>query len=164
MTLIPGIRIRNAVVTVAAGCVLLSCGGRQSAVNAAGVQADRLEFLWWLFLWICGAVYVIVMAVLIAAFIRNRRSDAATEPETSPDAAAENRAANIVKVAVGVTLLTMFALMITSFRTGRSVAALSLEPDVLSIKITGNQWWWNVEYQDPVPSNNIQTANELHLP
>ncbi len=151
------------------GCSLvaaasLSCGGRQSVVDSAGVQAERLEFLWWVFLWVCGAVYLIVMAVLIAAFIRARRADASTAPETVPDAAGETRAGNIVKAAVAVTLVTIFALMIMSFRTGRSVAALSQAPEPLSIKVTGNQWWWNIEYQYPVPSSNIQTANELHLP
>jgi cytochrome c oxidase subunit II len=157
-------RVRVAMIVAPAIFALLSCGGRQSVVDSAGVQADGLESLWWIFLAVCTAVYLIVMAVLIAAFMRNRRADASTGPETSPDAAAERRAANIVKGAVAVTLVTMFALMITSFRAGRSIAALSGEPDPLRIKVTGNQWWWNIEYQDAVPSNNIQTANELHLP
>ena len=33
------------------------------------------------------------------------------------------------------------------------------------IKITGHQWWWEVEYTDEAqPSNNITTANEIHIP
>jgi cytochrome c oxidase subunit 2 len=54
--------------------------------------------------------------------------------------------------------------MVSSFRTGRAINDLQSSPEPLSLKITGNQWWWNVTYVDAVPSNNIQTANELHLP
>ena len=59
-----------------------SCGGRQSAVDAAGVQAGQLESLWWLFFYVTAAVYVIVMAVLMAAFIRRQRSTNETPPDT----------------------------------------------------------------------------------
>jgi cytochrome c oxidase subunit 2 len=65
---------------------------------------------------------------------------------------------------VVVTVIVLFVLMVSSFRTGRAINDLQSLPEPLSLKITGNQWWWNVTYVDAVPSNNIQTANELHLP
>jgi cytochrome c oxidase subunit 2 len=34
----------------------------------------------------------------------------------------------------------------------------------MQIVITANQWWWDVQYMDPLPSNIFRTANELHLP
>jgi cytochrome c oxidase subunit 2 len=70
----------------------------------------------------------------------------------------------VVQTAVGVTLLAMFILMVTSFRAGRAINNLQSSPNPLVIKVTGSQFWWNFEYQDPTPSNNIQTANLLHLP
>ena len=30
--------------------------------------------------------------------------------------------------------------------------------------MTGHQWWWEVRYQDPVPSRIVTTANEIHMP
>ena len=35
---------------------------------------------------------------------------------------------------------------------------------MLSVKITGHQWWWEIEYEDSVPSQRVLTANELHIP
>lgn len=159
-------RIKVPVALVASAAFFaVSCGGPQSAVESAGIQAERLEFLWWLFFWVCGAVYVIVMAVLIAALIRNKRADSATEPDIAPDPDRESRAGVIVKVAVGVTLIVMFAFMFVSFRTGRAIYGLSQSGEKpLSIKVTGVQWFWRIEYQEDIPSNNITTANELHLP
>lgn len=148
-----------------AGFFVLSCGGRQSAVDAAGIQAERLEFLWWLFFWVCAGVYAIVMVVLIATFMRNKRADAGTAPDLAPDPNREARAGYTIKAAVAVTLIVIFVFMFVSFRTGRAINALSRSGEKpLTIKITGVQWFWKIEYQDDIPSNNITTANELHLP
>ena len=147
-----------------ASFLFLSCGGRQSAVDAAGIQAERLESLWWLFFYVCGAVYVIVMAVLLTVFFRNQRAGSDSAPDLSPNEAREGRAGYTIKGAVAITLVVLFALMFISFRTGRAISTLQQADSPLSIKITGNQWWWNVEYQNAIPSNNITTANELHLP
>ena len=55
--------------------------------------------------------------------------------------------------------------MITSFRTGAAINSLSQVPPQLAIKVTGHQWWWEVEYQDEeTPVNNVMTANEIHVP
>ena len=152
------------VLLASASFLFSSCGGRQSAVDAAGIQAERLENLWWLFFGVCAAVYVIVMAVLLIAFFRNRRGGPDTAPDIGPESHGEDRAAYTVKGAVAITVVILFVLMFVSFRTGSAINTLSQSPDQLSIKITGNQWWWNVEYKDAIPSNNIMTANELHLP
>ncbi|MBV9215780.1 MAG: cytochrome c oxidase subunit II [Acidobacteria bacterium] len=150
---------------LSAALSLASCGGNQSAVDAAGIQAERLESLWWLFLYITAAVYVIVMIVLGVAVARRRRATAASVPETSPDIKRDNRAATIVKVAVALSVVTLFALMVTSFRTGKAIASLADEKPEIAIKITGHQWWWEMEYQDEGnPSHNVLTANELHVP
>lgn len=144
--------------------VLSGCRGSQSALNAAGVQSERLENLWWLFFYVCAAVYLLVMAVLLAAWYRAKKADAETAPEITPNSEREKRVGNIVKGAVAVTLVMLFVLMISSFRTGRAINSLSQAQNHLSIKVTGHQWWWEIEYQDATPSNNVLTANELHIP
>jgi cytochrome c oxidase subunit 2 len=35
---------------------------------------------------------------------------------------------------------------------------------VAEIRVTGHQWWWEVEYRSPEPSRNFTTANEIHIP
>jgi len=148
-----------------ASFLFASCGGRQSALDAAGIQAERLQDLWWLFFYITAAVYLIVMAVLLIALFRNKKVDERTPPEVEPDEARETRIGYIVKGAVAVTVVTLFALMITSFRTGKAINSMAETPPAVAIKITGHQWWWEVEYQDEkTPSNNVLTANEIHVP
>jgi cytochrome c oxidase subunit II len=154
-----------ATITVLIGLLALAaCGGPQNALDSAGIQAGRLESLWWIFFWVTAAVYVIVMVVLLIAVFRRRRADENTAPETKPDPIREQWTGNLIKGAVALTLLIMFTLMVLSFRTGRAINTLSGESSPIEIQITGNQWWWDVEYRDPIPSMNIRTANELHLP
>ena len=111
---------------LALASVLFSgCGyGNQSALNNAGVQSERLGFLWWLFLAITAVVYVVVMALLIVAFFQVRRAGANADPEIKPDPARERRVGKIIKIAVGVTAITLVALMIISFRAGRAIDTL----------------------------------------
>jgi cytochrome c oxidase subunit 2 len=64
---------------------------------------------------------------------------------------------------MAVTVAILFALLITDFFTGNAIYAAP-DPSALAIKITGHQWWWEVEYQDPQPSEIVTTANEIHVP
>src|SRR5215204_1247347 len=93
------------VLLASASFLFSSCGGRQSAVDSAGIQADRLESLWWLFFAVCLAVYVLVMAVLLIAFFRNKRAGADSAPDLLPNEARESRAGYTIKGAVAITLV-----------------------------------------------------------
>jgi cytochrome c oxidase subunit II len=149
---------------IAAAIITMSCGGRQSAVDAAGIQSERLESLWWLFFYITSSVYVIVILVLLIAWIRSRKSDNDTLPD-APNPKHERNVANVVKLAVGITVVVLFSLMITSFRAGKAINSLGTIPPHINIKVTGHQWWWEVEYNDESnPVTNIRTANEIHVP
>ena len=57
----------------------------------------------------------------------------------------------------------MFALAIASFFADRSMASAAAH-EKLSITVTANQWWWDVQYNSADPSKILRTANELHLP
>jgi len=142
------------------------CGyGNQSAINSAGIQSERLSSLWWIFLGLTATVYVIVMAILIFVFFRVRRAGRESDPDIKPDQIREKKVANIIKGAVAVTALIMFVLMITSFRAGLAMDKLSQAQGPVHIKVTGQQWWWQVEYiDDQTPSNNVTTGNEIHIP
>jgi cytochrome c oxidase subunit 2 len=148
-----------------ASSLFASCGGHQSAVDAAGIQARYLEDLWWLFFWVCAAVWVMVMAVLLTALFRNKRAGSGSKPDLVRDSARETRAGYTVKGAVAVTLVVLFILMFISFRAGRAIDTLSQAQGPLHIRVTGQQWWWQVEYlDDHQPSNNVVAGNEIHIP
>jgi len=134
--------------------------GGHSALSSHGVQAARIEDLWWLMFWVCSAVFVLVMVATGIAITRRR--DPAGPPGPIPPASSL-RMTRVVAGAVGVTVLVLFVLLVASVSTGRAVASLS-EGGGPSIKVTGHQWWWEVEYEHPTPSRIVTTANEIHIP
>jgi cytochrome c oxidase subunit 2 len=138
---------------------LAGCGGgNQSALDPAGPQAGRISDMWWLMFWVCSAVFVLVIAFLLMAVFRRR-------PQGEP-AAAEKTERNLtraVTAAVAATVVILFVFLVASFLIGRRISSPP-GPDPVMIKVTGYQWWWGVEYEDPLPSNIVTTANEIHIP
>lgn len=128
--------------------------GLQSALEPAGMQAERIASLWNFFLVVCAVVYVLVMIALLVAAFRRR-------PEIVPNATSP-RVRNAVVAATGVTVLTLFALLIASIFTSRDIAGV---PDrAIQIAVIGKQWWWQVEYDHPDKSRRVTSANELTIP
>jgi cytochrome c oxidase subunit 2 len=106
---------------------------------------------------VCAAVFAAVLATLGAALWHSRaRADAAAPT-------GERRVALAVAGAAGLTVVTLFGLLIASVATGRALQAID-QRDPLAIRITAYQWWWDVEYDHPTPALRVRTANELHLP
>ena len=127
----------------------------QSALDSAGVQAARIEWLWWLMFWVCTAVFVLVVAAVAAAVWRGR----SRQPQRPP----ERSLLTAVSAAVAVTIVTLFGLLIASAATGRAIGSRP-GTEAVVIQITGQQWWWSIEYLDRAPSQHFTTANELHIP
>jgi cytochrome c oxidase subunit 2 len=147
-------------------CVLLlaGCGGIQSALDPAGPGAARIGSIWWLMLIVCAAVYVAVMAMLLWAIARRRRRG----PESMaaalvPEPQRERRLGQVVGVGVALTSAILVVFVLASFQVGRALTAHPAAPAV-RIAITAQRWWWDVRYQDAVPSNSFATANEIHIP
>jgi hypothetical protein len=66
-----------------------------------------------------------------------------------------------------VAWIVFIALVLTAYTAVSFVQdrhRLAHAPDALRVRITANQWWWQVDYLDPDPSRQVGTANELHLP
>ena len=57
----------------------------------------------------------------------------------------------------------LVGLAIASFFADRSMARAAAN-EKLSIDLTGNQWWWDVQYNSADASKTLRTANELYLP
>jgi cytochrome c oxidase subunit II len=144
---------------------LSGCRGVQSALDPAGPQSGRVSRLWWLMFYVCSAVFLLVsLAVLIAIFHRRKGKEKnGDSPDTSPEPKREQRMTRVVMGSVGLTIVILFVFLISDFSTGRSLYSLPSE-QALSIKITGHQWWWDVEYEGEPASNIVRTANEIHIP
>jgi cytochrome c oxidase subunit II len=149
---------------MAAGLLLLaSCHGNQSALAPNGLQAARIERLWWLIFGITVSVYVIVIAWLGTAVYRARSSQPESEipPEVNPRA--DRRMTAVVGSAIGVTVILLFVLLAASVVTGHTLSTLSSR-NPISIQVIGHQWWWEVRYQATQADQTVTTANEIHVP
>ena len=134
---------------------------RQSALDPAGPGAARISDLWWLMFYVCAAVYIAVVVFLLIALFRSRSAE--RQERIKPEMETERRLAKTVTGAVAATIVILFVFLVASFLTGRTLSE-DADPNVLTIKVTGHQWWWDIEYQDPVPGRIFRTANEIHLP
>jgi cytochrome c oxidase subunit II len=128
--------------------------GVQSALDAAGEHAARIEGLWWIFFWVCVVVYGLVVAALLIAVFRKRREGA--------ENGGTSIAVRAISIATAATVMALFALLVSSIYVGRGLAHPS--PAAVRIKVTGHQWWWQVEYDHPDASKRFSTANELTIP
>jgi cytochrome c oxidase subunit II len=102
----------------------------------------------------------VLAAIAWAVWRGHRRADAPPLPLTAD---ADRPLLRAIAGALGATVIILFGILVASIYTGRVLASLS-DPDPLVITIIGHQFWWEVRYEDPVPSRGVNAANELHLP
>jgi cytochrome c oxidase subunit 2 len=81
----------------------------------------------------------------------------------APSVPGEQRLARTIAGAIALSALLLVTLLLGSYRTGKQLASLG-GPDDLAISVIGHQWWWELRYDDPLPSQQLTTANELHIP
>jgi cytochrome c oxidase subunit II len=107
---------------------------------------------------VCAAVFVLVLGVLLYAVFHSRRND-----REVAELDARRRMTMTVGGAVAATVVILFVLFIASVFAGRGLSSLSTA-GALTIEVTGHQWWWEIRYVDPLPSHQVVTANEIHIP
>jgi cytochrome c oxidase subunit 2 len=136
----------------------------QSVLAAAGIQAQRIESLWWVIFTVTLVVTVIVLGFLAAAVLRGSRERDPSEAD-DPYRRRHNDQPllRIVAIATGLTVVILIGLLFESVLTSRALAS-QREDGVLEIEVTAYQWWWSFEYQHPEPEQRVRTANELHIP
>lgn len=142
---------------------LAGCAGDQTMMGGEGADGANFVQLFLLFLAVCAAIYLLVIVALAAALTRGRDGDMTNSLEQGrADAvSAVPRPALIAWGAIIFVGLT--ALTVASFLVDRANAANAVNPR-MHITVTGNQWWWNVQYDSSNPSRSVRTANEIHLP
>jgi cytochrome c oxidase subunit 2 len=134
----------------------------QSDFGGGALEDDQFRSLFWLFLSVCAFTYFLVIAFLVAGIARSRRAEAnVVETGRHHHSTSSMRRALIGWAAVVGSGLT--ALAIASFFTDRSMA-LAANGGMLFVRLTANQWWWDVQYGSNDPAKTFHTANELHLP
>ena len=137
--------------------------GNQDMLNSAGIQARRIEDLWWLLFWITLVVFVLVMGFLGRTMARLSDDSLLLQKPAREDEIKEHSLQTGVIVAVSITLVIIFGLLVASISAGKAMASLQSKTPV-TIEVVGHQWWWEVHYPDSVSSNLVVTANEIHIP
>jgi cytochrome c oxidase subunit 2 len=131
----------------------------QSVLNPAGAQALSIHRLWSLMFWVSATVFATVLTLILIAVARGVRRDSADE-SAGPSQQALSRG---VVAGVAATVAILIGLLGVSVWTGRTVASLRAWSAV-TIDVVGHQWWWEIEYEDGIPSRRVRTANEIHVP
>jgi cytochrome c oxidase subunit 2 len=131
--------------------------GAHSVHEPASPQARLVDRLGESMYLVAAAVCVLVFASLLWGVFRKR-----TEAEVGGPSR-ERRMRNTVVAAGALTVVVLLGFLIFDFSVGR---ALTSNPGsgALQIRVTGHQWWWEVQYRDALPQNWATTANEIHIP
>jgi cytochrome c oxidase subunit II len=132
-------------------------------LNSAGPAAADIERLTWLFIIVCGVVWVLVVLAFLLALHRGRNQPQATAPPARVPALHDRARLRLITGALVVTTIILSVFVGASYATDRVLIALERQPRV-EVTLTAHQWWWEIRYEDPVPSKIVLTANELHLP
>ncbi|MFC0253650.1 cytochrome c oxidase subunit II [Massilia consociata] len=131
--------------------LLTGCGGVQSSLAPKGPAAAEIAHISWIMF--VGAALILLLVMVLALYAMYRAPDKRVPV-----------AANKLIVAGGVAFpaITLTALLVYGVW---SMGALRGDPQPeLTIDVTGNQWWWEVQYQRDVPSAGFTTANEIRIP
>jgi cytochrome c oxidase subunit 2 len=129
-----------------------------AVLDPASPQARLIDRLGDAMYVVATIVFVLVMLALLWAAFR-RRGPA----ESTSDSGRERPMRTAVVVATGLTIALLFGFLIFDISVGRAITA-NPGKDALQIRVTGHQWWWEVQYRDSLPQNWVTTANEIHLP
>jgi cytochrome c oxidase subunit 2 len=132
------------VVAIVAG----GCRGPQSALIAAGRDAEHIDGLFRVMT--VGALLIWLAVVAIAVYtIRVGVSHS-------------QRAANLLILGGGVALPTVVLGALIAYGIPLVPTILALPEGGPSIRVMAKQWWWRFEYL--TPAGPVETANELRLP
>ena len=130
----------------------------QSAIDPASAEATSISHLFWFMVIVATIVYILVIGAFVMIIRRRPHDD---EDPRSP--AREESARARIRQAVIATAAVMFVLLVYDFFVGRTMGGMP-SSKMMTITLTGHQWWWQVEYDDPVPQNIVRSANEIHIP
>jgi cytochrome c oxidase subunit 2 len=145
---------------ISVASILQGCASNHAALNPAGPRARQIADLMLVFTTVSAIVYLVVIGFLVWAMLRKRSQ---AEDASAPDhEQADAKAKRVIAVATGLTVIILLTLAGADFVVQRHLS--SHPADALRVLITGHQYWWEVEYQDPDPSQQLRTANELHIP
>jgi cytochrome c oxidase subunit 2 len=130
---------------------LTACSGPQSALDPAGTSATAIAHLFWIMLGGAALVWILVIGAVVYA------------TRIVPDHRHGERAASALLLWGGLVVPT--AVLAGLLTWGLALMAdLRAPGDGLEIAVSGEQWWWRVDYRMPGRDAPVASANEVRLP
>jgi cytochrome c oxidase subunit II len=120
-------------------------------------QARRVDSLGDAMYLTSAVVFVLVVAALVWATFRRRGPDGQTDERR------DRSMRTTVIVATAVTTIILFVFLVLDLSVGRAITT-NPGPEALQVRVTGHQWWWEIQYRDSLPQNWANAANEIHVP
>ena len=142
------------------GLVLAGCAtGQLDATKPVGKNAQEIDGLMRLSGWMAIGVGILVTAA-VATIILKFRAKPTDDPDDLPPQIHGNRKAELTW-----TIIPTILLIFLTVYTLPTVFALASEGDGMTIKVEGQQWWWQFSYDiDEDGQYDIVTANDLVIP
>ncbi|MCL4465867.1 MAG: cytochrome c oxidase subunit II [Chloroflexi bacterium] len=131
---------------------LSGCSPASSILSPASKGARDIAGLFWMVMAVAAVIFVGVEGLLIYSLFRFRHRPGQTEPRQVHGNFRLEVAWTILPTVIvaGIFAATVFTM----------VAVAERQPEALRIKVTGHQWWWEIDY----PDQGITTATDLHVP
>jgi len=143
-----------------AAAALASCAtGRIDPTDPVGENAKQIDGIMRLSGYMASAVGIFVAAAVIIVIVKFRaRPD--DDPNELPKQIHGNKKAELTWTLIPVVMLVFLAIV-----TIPAVFDLSGKSDGRTIKVEGQQWWWQFSYDvDEDGTDDIVTANEIVIP
>lgn len=137
--------------------LLTGCGDPTlSALNPKGPVAQEQLFLMKLSLGVMIFVFTVVMALYIYVLIRYRKRKG---QEGVPKQVEGSHILEVVWTVIPIILLIIIAVptVVLTFKHSENYTE---NEDVLQVKVTAHQYWWQFEY----PQHGINTSQDLVIP
>ncbi|MCB5187504.1 cytochrome c oxidase subunit II [Methylobacillus caricis] len=135
----------------------LPAHANQSALQPAGPLAAAIANLFWGMMIGGGLILTAVLAMLTIGLLKARRT---AKPRHLTFIQSRNLVI-ISGVVIPSIILTVF--VVSSAAVNRDIVA-PMPKNALTVKVTGHQWWWEVNYLDTEGKYIARTANEIRIP
>lgn len=154
----------------AAPVLAAGCGGVQSALAPAGAEAERIDLLFQSVTIFCTLVFFAVFAAMAVALLGRAEWREKLSGERLIVVAGIYFPITALSVLLGYGIYVMSLGETAQAGTGLRLSttggasAIEVPPGSgLRILVTGERWWWRVEYVTP-DGRRFESANELRLP
>jgi cytochrome c oxidase subunit 2 len=125
-----------------------------------GPRADPATSLTWGMTWLSVAVILIVAGLVVGGVIVRRARSGA---EDLPPIVAGASGLSWIYVGLALTGLALIAALVWTVAVVAAVDSPP-RPTALTVRVTGRQWWWQVDYPGDATHPAVVTANEIHIP